>query len=73
MSPPLTGKSLMMDVDGVGGTPSEGTDVASSSFASLKNQGLFEQVGLLNQQRGIRQQSPMLNYRRTWTCTYSNN
>ena len=30
----------------VGGAPSEGMDVASSSFPSVKNQGLIEPVGL---------------------------
>ena len=33
-------------VDSVGGTPSEGVDVASSCFPSVKNQGLIEPVGL---------------------------
>ena len=39
--------------DSIGGTPSEGVDVASSSFPSVKNQGLIEPVGLWNQQRGV--------------------
>ena len=30
----------------VGGTPSEGVDVASSSLHSVKSQGLIESVGL---------------------------
>ena len=33
-------------VNNIGGTPSEGVDVASSSFPSVKNQGLIEPVGL---------------------------
>ena len=36
-------------VNNVGGTPSEGVDVASSSFSSVKNQDLIELVGLSNQ------------------------
>ena len=32
--------------DSVGGTPSEGVDVASSSFPLVKNQGLIEPIGL---------------------------
>ena len=32
--------------DNAGGTPSEGVDVAGSSFPSVKNQGLIELVGL---------------------------
>ena len=39
-----------MELDGivniVGGTPSEGVDVASSNFPSVKNQVLIESVGL---------------------------
>ena len=45
----LTADALLLDgvVDGsVGGAPSEGVDVASSSFPSMKIQGLIELVGL---------------------------
>ena len=50
--------------DSVGGPPREGVDVASTSFPLVKNQGLIEPVGLLNQQRGIQQQSLMLDHHR---------
>ena len=41
----LPQKSMMVLVD-LGGAPSEGVDVASSSFRSVKNQGLIEPLGL---------------------------
>ena len=37
---------LMITDEELGGAPSEGMDVASSSFPSIKNQGLIEPVGL---------------------------
>ena len=45
----------------LGGAPSEGVDVAISSFLHVKNQGLIEPVGLWNQQRGERRRSLVLN------------
>ena len=39
----------------LGGAPSEGVDVASSSFPLVKNQGLIEPVGLCNEQRDAHQ------------------
>ena len=49
--PPADNKeeTVVLVADGVGeelgGAPSEGVDVASSSFPSVKNQGLIELVG----------------------------
>ena len=54
---------LMIGDEELGGAPSEGVDVASNSFPSIKNQGLIEPVGLQNQQRGAHQQSLALNLR----------
>ena len=37
---------VRVDIKELGGAPSEGVDVASSSFPSVKNQGLIEPVGI---------------------------
>ena len=43
--PNKKGGALIGGDDSIGGTPSEGVDVASSIFPSVKNQGLIEPVG----------------------------
>ena len=45
-SPCVPAHAVISDNDSVGGTPSEGVNVASSSFPSVKNKGLIKPVGL---------------------------